>query len=137
CWVSTLQPYLKSGQILFCPSFDPKRTAYAVDREACDGDDSPGSGSQGFVPPAAYLSHYGIAVPLTFGSCAHEDAYARFPGSGWTNAYYPGLASGAPAFRADSVATIVDSSRTIIAADGLTVVRSDAPAVGTLLGCEG
>ena len=62
-WSSTIQPYLKNTQLLFCPSFNEQRTSTASDDIVCDGDGTPGSGAKarGELPPAKYLSHYGIA----------------------------------------------------------------------------
>ena len=37
CWVTLIQPYLKSRQVLFCPSFDEARLTQAMELPDCDG----------------------------------------------------------------------------------------------------
>ncbi len=137
-WTTTVQPYIKNRQVLFCPSFNPDKTAQAIDNPECDGNGTPGSGSAGFIPAAQYLSHYGITIKLTFGTCVPVDPYGYFEGSGWADAWYPGLGDGATkAFYTASLSSVMSLARTAYSGDSLTVVRSDAPAVGTLFGCEG
>ncbi len=135
-WTSTLQPYLKSSQVLFCPSFSETGTANAMDQADCDGDGTPGSGSAGFIPADVYLSHYAIGFHVTFngGQCDSTGGapYAHFAGSGWTNE------GGSYHFYAQHLGNVVDASRTAFVGDGLTCQahNDDGPLLGTLLGCE-
>jgi prepilin-type N-terminal cleavage/methylation domain-containing protein/prepilin-type processing-associated H-X9-DG protein len=135
-WTGTLQPYLKNKQIFFCPSFNEKETAKAMDQADCDGDGTPGSGSTGFIPADNYLAHYGIGFHLTFngGQCDTTGSapYAHFAGSGWT------AEGGTYHFYTDSMSNIVDVSRTAFVGDGLTIENNGggSPFVGILLGCE-
>src|SRR5271165_4113914 len=49
-WTNTLQPYMKSTGVLFCPSFSEAALAKAEDSANCDGNGTPGSYSTGRVP---------------------------------------------------------------------------------------
>jgi prepilin-type processing-associated H-X9-DG protein len=135
-WTSTIQPYLKNKQILFCPSFNEKDTEKAMDQADCDGDGTPGSGSAGFIPADVYYSHYGIGFRLTLngGQCDTTGAapYAHFPGSGWTGE------GGVYHFYNQTLGNIVDVSRTAFIGDGLTIMDKNGghPFVGQLIGCE-
>jgi prepilin-type N-terminal cleavage/methylation domain-containing protein/prepilin-type processing-associated H-X9-DG protein len=135
-WTSTLQPYLKSKAVLFCPSFNALETAKAMDQADCDGDGTPGSGSSGLVPADVYMSHYGIGYHLTFngGQCDTTGGapYAHFPGSCWTTE------GGVYHFYVQTLGNIVDSSRTAFVGDGLTLQNHDegGPFVANAVGCE-
>jgi prepilin-type N-terminal cleavage/methylation domain-containing protein/prepilin-type processing-associated H-X9-DG protein len=135
-WTSTLQPYLKSKQILFCPSFSEPDTARAMDQADCDGDGSPGSGSAGIIPADTYFSHYGLAFHGTYneGMCdtVGNSPYANFPGSGWTGE------GGAYHFYNQSLSSIKETARTAFVSDGLTFQShtEEGPFVGELYGCE-
>ncbi len=135
-WTSTVQPYLKSSQVLFCPSFVVKDTAKAMDQADCDGDGSPGSGSTGFLPADNYYSHYGIRFHLIFNGDQCDTSggapYAHFAGSGWTGE------GGTYHFYTQTISNIVEASRTAFVGDGLTVEDNNGgdPFVGILLGCE-
>ncbi|MBI1757596.1 MAG: prepilin-type N-terminal cleavage/methylation domain-containing protein [Fimbriimonas ginsengisoli] len=78
---NTLQPYIKNRGILFCPSFAEANLMRAMDDAGCDGNGSPGSGSNisgdpnfPYVPGdvnyntngvvAGYGSHYGWPFQL-------------------------------------------------------------------------
>jgi prepilin-type N-terminal cleavage/methylation domain-containing protein/prepilin-type processing-associated H-X9-DG protein len=130
-WTNTLQPYLKSQQILFCPSFSETNLIRAMDRDDCDGVDPPGH--LGLVPPQdnKYLSHYGIAKNSVYwaGICDTTgfQPYANYPGSGWD---WEGN------WRTEALAGIVNPARTANIGDAATAVRNDAPVVYTKFGCE-
>lgn len=80
-WVNTFQPYVKSYDIMFCPSFDEGKLKSAMDSATCDGNGTAGSGWQlgspvGNLFPAdltipfgkkGYLSNYSIAFQSTSG----------------------------------------------------------------------
>jgi prepilin-type N-terminal cleavage/methylation domain-containing protein/prepilin-type processing-associated H-X9-DG protein len=134
-WTTTIQPYVKNTQILYCPSFSEARTAQAMDQSDCDGNGSPGSGSASWAPPGTttgplkngYLAHYGIAFHGVFGSCTQSDPHAYYPGTDY--AYQETLAS------------VVESARTANIGDSLTVVRISGASpgglrIGTAFGCE-
>ena len=135
-WTSTVQPYLKNKQLLFCPSFNEKETAKAMDQADCDGDGTPGSASAGFIPADVYFSHYGVGFHLTYngGQCDTDGSapYAHFAGSSWTGE------DGVYHFYTQSLSSIKDSSRTAFVGDGLTYQdhNDSGPFVGTVLGCE-
>ncbi len=135
-WTSTIQPYMKNKQIFFCPSFNEQETAKAMDQADCDGDGTPGSASDGFIPADKYYSHYAIGFHLVFngGQCdtVGDAPYAHFAGSGWTGE------GGIYHFYTQHLPEIVDVSRTAFVGDGLTYQHhnEDGPFVGTLLGCE-
>lgn len=136
-WTVTIQPYLKNGQVLFCPSFDLARTIQAMDQADCDGDGTPGSGSSGALPADKYFAHYGLAYHGVFnaGSCDTTGSapYAMFPGSGWTSE------GGTYHFFNQSLSSVVETARTANVGDGLTFQNHDAsgqPFLGALFGCE-
>jgi prepilin-type N-terminal cleavage/methylation domain-containing protein/prepilin-type processing-associated H-X9-DG protein len=131
-WTSTLQPYLKNKDILFCPSFNEKETAKAMDQADCDGDGTPGSGSTGYIPADKYFAHYGLGFHLVFNGDQCDTTgsapYAHFAGSGWT------AEGGVYHFYTQTLANIVDSSRTVFVGDGLTYESQSQ--LGNMLGCE-
>lgn len=135
-WTSTIQPYLKNSQVLFCPSYSEKETTKAMDQADCDGDGSPGSASAGFLPADTTFSDYGIGFHLTFngGECDTTGGapYAHFAGSAWTSE------GGVYHFFTQSLSSVVESSRTAFVGDGLTIEdKNDGdPFVGILMGCE-
>jgi len=135
-WTTTVQPYLKNSQVFFCPSFNEANIANAMDQADCDGDGTPGSGSEGFIPADIYFAHYGIGFPVIFngGQCDTTGGapYAHFAGSGWTNE------GGTYHYYQQSLSNIVDVSRTAFVGDGLTaqVHNGGGPVLGTLMGCE-
>jgi len=139
-WTSLLQPFLKSKDVLFCPSYSEQKTSDASDAYACDGSDTPGSGAiaAGDFPPKSYLSHYGLARHAVFGSldtatCAPLNAgaypYSNYPGSGYDDAM--------TSFQNLSLAQIAAPSRTANISDAYTVVNAVNSAVVTKFGCEG
>src|SRR5690349_23896691 len=68
-WTTTLQPYLKSTQVLNCPSYTDSNLKMAMDQADCDGDGTPGSGVANLdlvVPVDVYVSHYGLAQRATY-----------------------------------------------------------------------
>ena len=135
-WTSTLQPYLKSANVLFCPSFLDAATANAMDQADCDGDGTAGSGSAGFVPADIYYAHYGIGFHLIFNGDQCDTTggapYAHFAGSGWTTE------GGVYHFYSQHIGEIVDITRTAFVGDGLTYRQhnADGSFLGTALGCE-
>lgn len=135
-WTSTLQPYLKSTQVLNCPSFDEANTAKAMDQADCDGDGTPGSGSAGFVPSDTYFSHYSIGFHATYnaGQCDTTGAapYANYAGAGWTSE------TGTYQFAGLALSSVKETSRTTFVSDGLTFEFHFGPShyLGELFGCE-
>ena len=79
-WTTTIQPYMKSTDMLYCPSFSESALEKAMDLANCDGTGAAGSGyigagagGQNLLPPYAgltgnpgkggYLSHYAVEFP--------------------------------------------------------------------------
>src|SRR5258708_27384968 len=82
-WHVTIQPYIKSQQILLaCPSFDLAKHGRGMDQADCDGDGTPGSAS-GYLSGATVFSHYGITFAVHGGSCTPDAPYFSFAGSSW------------------------------------------------------
>lgn len=141
-WVTSLMPYMKSRQIMFCPSFSPANIGKAMDQADCDGNGSPGSGSAGYIPPntakpntgggAGYISHYGIAFALKGGTGTQADPYYDFPGSGWLI----DPTSGKYTYSARTLASIVEPARSTNISDGVTVYLTSIDRIGTAMGCE-
>ncbi len=135
-WTTTIQPYVKNSQILFCPSFSEENTEKAMDQADCDGDGTPGSGSGGFLPADVNLSHYAIGFHVSFngGQCDNSGAapYAHFAGSGWTRE------GGTYHYYQQSLSEVVNVSRTVFVGDGLTCQTHNpgGSLLGILLGCE-
>lgn len=139
-WTNTLQPYLKSTQILFCPSYTDNNLKTAMDQADCDGDGTPGSGTTNLdlvVPLDTYYAHYGLAQRATYnaGMCDTEGSapYVNYPGSGWTRD------GGVYHFQAESLTQVNEPARTAYVGDGLTFQGRDNEGdqfVGTMFGCE-
>lgn len=151
-WTNTLQPYLKSTRVLFCPSYSEQQTSDASDAATCDGNGTPGSGAKtnGIqvsgtttpdFPPQQYLSNYGIARYDTYGSLdpascyplvAGNYPYTAYPGAGYD--YYAG--SPFP-YKDFALSQIQAPARTANISDAYTVVNSGNVSVATRFGCEG
>jgi prepilin-type N-terminal cleavage/methylation domain-containing protein/prepilin-type processing-associated H-X9-DG protein len=130
-WTTTIQPYLKNQQLLFCPSFNAALTANAMNQPDCDGAGS----SSGWVPPNTtggfhndgYLAHYGIAFHNVGGSCTQSDPHVYYPGT--DNTYN------------ETLAGIVSTARTANIGDSFTIIRGSNLSPGglrisTAFGCE-
>ena len=131
-WTNTIQPYLKNQQVLFCPSYDAQKMADAMDQDDCDG---PGS-SAFFMPPDKKFSDYGLSTHGVWNTgCDTTGAapYVNYAGSAWTSD------GGTYHFFGQTMASIVDASRTATVGDGLTFQKT-APGAGTfvatMFGCE-
>lgn len=134
-WTTTIQPYLKNTQLLYCPSFSGPATAMAMDQADCDGNGTTGSASTGWIPPNTtygdhkdgYLAHYGIAFHLVGTGCTQSSPSVYYPGT--DNTYNETLAS------------VVSPARTANIGDSFTVVRNSSASPGgirisTAFGCE-
>ena len=153
-WVNILQPYIKSKQMMFCPSFSEAALSKSSDSAVCDGDDSANSGlkAKGELPPGAnppgisaallegvkagYLAHYGIARRLKGGSMDNADcaksgrfAYYNFAGSGYD------VDSGK--WEQLSLAAVVAPANTANVTDDMTAISADYTRVASHVGCEG
>jgi len=138
-WVTTISPYVKSTQLLFCPSFSEGNLAKAMDDAACDGDGSPGSGSSSTLPPkdGKYLSHYGIAKHAVYWSCdpgtnSETSPYANYPGSGWTFNYDTSNYE----YKTQGLSEVVEVARTANIGDAFTAINKDGTRVVAKFGCE-
>lgn len=132
-WVTTIQPYSKNKDMLFCPSFSEDNLKKAMDDSACDGNGTPGSGWTGTIPPSTgkYLSNYGIAKQAIYydcGSSTESTPYANYPGSGWdwTDSVW----------QTTNLTQVVETARTANIGDAFTAVSNDGLSVITKFGCE-
>jgi prepilin-type N-terminal cleavage/methylation domain-containing protein len=141
-WTNTIQPYTKSTNLLFDPSFSEANQQKAMDDAACDGDGSSGSGWTGTLPPYKnqYLSHYGIAKHSIYWSCdpgtnSETQPYANYPGSGWGTLYDN---NGNPylEYSTTNLSSIVEVARTANIGDAFTAINAGNTLVVTKFGCE-
>ncbi|HLV80655.1 MAG TPA: DUF1559 domain-containing protein [Chthonomonadaceae bacterium] len=162
CWVNLIQPYLKSKQLLFCPSFNAQTTQNAADQSLCDGDNSAYSGHPGelYVAPGVensasnILSHYGISRNAVFGTTVagqcypqnpNQYPYTHYAGSGWeidqnnsTTTTYDTLSLAA--VNAPVKTAIIGDSWTVVAGGftgATTGTITPAGLVRSRFGCEG
>ncbi len=107
-WTTTVQPYMKSTDMLFCPSFSEDKLKNAMDNAYCDGNGTAGSAwtiAPGGLLPASvgnffptdtsvanlasagrngYLSHYTVSFALkciTTGFCIYGGFAGGTPGA--------------------------------------------------------
>ena len=125
-WFTTIQAYIKSKQILLCPSFVLSKTAKAMAEPDCDG--SADGWLQNPTPTTIY-SNYGIAFATSFGSCVQSDPYAHYPGSGVSTPSDTNYTN-------TSLAAIVSPARTANIGDSFTIWRTTTNRIGTAFGCE-
>ena len=131
-WTTTIQPYVKNTQVLFCPSFGVNKTAQAMDQADCDGDGTPGSGSTAWLTnpaPLKYYAHYGIAFNAinAGGGSSPNNPYYNYPGTGFNSS---GVLVPNP------LSAIVNSARTANIGDSFTIQRATTGKPGTAFGCE-
>lgn len=138
-WINTLQPYTKSKDLLFNPSFSESnlkkamlyknKQGYAV----CDGE------TEADILPilpkdGKYLSHYGIARHVVWWTdCAGSSVdapYANYPGSGWTND------NGKFTWQTITTTQVAEVARTANIGDAYTAINRDQTRVVTKFGCE-
>ncbi len=142
-WTSLLQPYLKSKDLLFCPSYSEQKASAASDSSLCDGDGTPGSGALagGDFPPKSYLSHYGMAKNAVYGSLNPAQCYPNVTGPNiFPYTHYPGSgyeSGGDTNFVNLALAQIDTPARTSNIADSYTIVNKAGDKVITRFGCEG
>ena len=147
-YMGMLQPYVKNRQIFFDPGYNE-----ANRRRAMENQNPPGSGnydcdgansSAGWVPPARYMSHYGISFFARWGAGTQADPYYAFPGAGSCK---PGgcAAGGAGCLNGMNTLNMAALSRpaqTTNIGDGVGVVLLGPPhpaagvGIGTTHGCE-
>lgn len=131
-WTSLIQPYLKNQQVLFCPSYDIAKLQDAMQQPDC-GDDV-----TFFLPPDKTFSHYGLSSHAVWNAgcdTVGDAPYISYAGSAWTT---DGGASPYHFF-AQSLASIVQTSRTAAIGDGLTFQRTNSMAgtfMASMIGCE-
>lgn len=121
-WTSTIQPYIKNTQVLFCPSFDESKTALAMNDNDCDGPGAADGWILNNTSNPKYLAHYGIAFQLTGGGCTQSNPYVAYPGSTWNYT--------------QTLASIVQPARTANIGDSFTIIRRNNSWVSTAFGCE-
>src|SRR5437773_1066361 len=109
CWVTLIQPYLKSRQVLFCPSFDEARLTQAMELPDCDGPGSAADYTYGNTSNPKFLAHYAIALHNIDVGCARTDPHQAMAGSDWKYTQH--------------LAAIVEPARTALVGDSMTVIR--------------
>lgn len=163
-WTTTIQPYMKSTDMLFCPSFSEANLEKAMDQANCDGTGAAGSGWQiggsvgNFFPTnsstgagkSGYLSNYSVEFAANVGG--NGCIYGGLSGAiGTINCpYYNQAASGwlyASATATDMTwqntteTSVVETARTMYIGEGTTQLytrkSSGLPRVLIALGCEG
>jgi prepilin-type processing-associated H-X9-DG protein len=75
-WTQVLTPYLKSTQVLYCPSYNERIYAANASHPSCDGPLLPGS-----LPASYYYAHYGIADQGVYGGCVTGNPRVAPPGN--------------------------------------------------------
>jgi len=134
-WTTTIQPYLKSTQILNSPGFSEANLKKAMLQDDCDGTDVDYVNS--LLPSdGKYLSHYGIAKAAQYWSCNPEEnsetqPYAKYPGSGWRDLY-----DGTYTYETLNLGSVVETARTANIGDAYTAINRDRTDVVTKFGCE-
>lgn len=158
-WVNLIQPYVKSKQVLFCPSFNATKTQKAADAPLCDGNGSANTGHPGELfdgsgkqnTTANILSHYGISRNATFGSTdpatcyplgSQPYPYTHYAGSGLeldTNSLQTTgnfVSLGMSAVIAPASTAIVGEAWTVVT-EGGTNAEVASGLVRSRFGCEG
>ncbi len=161
-WCGLIQPYLKNGLntslsavdvggpkivnqdavgVMKCPSWNEATFARSMDDADCDGNGTPGSGSQGWMPPVFVQANYGIAFNVTCevsnGCGSVTSPVYAFPGAGPVfNSTYTAEVS----FTTLSLAAIVEPARNANIGDGftgeITGNSTFPPGPGITFGCE-
>jgi prepilin-type N-terminal cleavage/methylation domain-containing protein/prepilin-type processing-associated H-X9-DG protein len=119
----------------FCPDWNPTTFAASMDSATCDGNGTPGSASNGWMPPTAVLANYGIAFNVSCESLANgcgtraNPAYS-FPGAGPNAAPTP--------FTNFAIAQVQSPANTTNIGDGFTgfIPYGGSPQIGITFGCE-
>ncbi len=135
-WTTTIQPYIKSTQVLFCPSYNASNTARSLDAADCQGNGTPGSYSASRIPPLTtygpkhdgFLANYGVALRFVGGNCTQNSPHAYYPGSSFNYQ--------------ESLAAVVSPARTAIIGDAYTLIFHSSASPGGLresagFGCDG
>jgi len=150
-WTTTIQPYVKSIQILKCPTFNALTTQKSADRSICDGDGTPFSGHPGELFSAAgvqnkdanILSHYGISRNAIFGTLDPSQCfpfnqnsfpYTHYAGSGWEIDQNNSTTSN---YTTTNLSQVSQTATTANIGDSWTVVTMDTGVVRSRFGCEG
>jgi len=139
-WTKNIQQYLKSNDILFCPSFT-EATQIKAEIERCYGRTTT---LNNLLPPnkeyggrEGYFAHYGIGrgqIPAS--SCAPRNRPLQaYAGSGWTTD--PNVTGSPLQWVNRAMTEVVEPARNAIAGDAYTAVRKDKSRVSVMFGCEG
>jgi len=75
-WTQLLQPYLRSEQVVYCPSFNEEVYVANVTHPSCDGPET-----QQLFPARFYYSHFGIAPDGFAGACTSDQPRLAPPGN--------------------------------------------------------
>lgn len=156
-WTTTIQPYLKSSDMLFCPSFNETSLKAAMDAYTCDGTGAAGSawdknvnsGLAASLFPAdtstgagrnGYLAHYGVsgaqrlinpAYCIYYGLLGTMGSincpYYNFGGSGWLYASPADFAANHQTFQNLRDSAVTDASRSLFMGEGATFLYSLGP----------
>lgn len=136
-WVNNIQPYSKSTNLLFCPSFSDSTLKRAMADSACDGDGSANGFDQNLLPSdGKYLANYGIAKNAQYWSCdpsqnSETQPYAHYAGSGYATDW-----NGNTTTQWLGLSSVVEVARTANIGDAYTALSKDKTYVVTKFGCE-
>ena len=150
-WTTTIQPYMKSTDMLFCPSFSEEKLKQAMDQSNCDGNGTAGSGwysagtASHFFPAntftgagkQGYLSNYSVEFAQTligtafciFGGLSGAVNSINCPhyanaGSGWLYASAADYAASHQSFQNLSETAVVEPARTMYMGEGTSQMYS-------------
>jgi prepilin-type N-terminal cleavage/methylation domain-containing protein/prepilin-type processing-associated H-X9-DG protein len=121
-WTQLIRPYLKSEQVLYCPSFDEQVWLENAAAPSCDG-----PWVRRLIPARSYYSHFGLAAwpaPGVLGECTAQWPRAAVAGN------FPGVL---PVKR---LAQVVRPAETAILQDNATF-EPRGGGIAYFFGCEG
>jgi prepilin-type N-terminal cleavage/methylation domain-containing protein/prepilin-type processing-associated H-X9-DG protein len=119
-WAQLIQPYLRSEQVLYCPSFNAGDYVANVTDPSCDGPDA-----QPLFPARYYYSHFGIAPDGFAGACTSDQPRLAPPGNYGTS----------PSMK--TLAQVSRPAETAILQDNATFQSGSLSALIHPFGCEG
>jgi type II secretory pathway pseudopilin PulG len=119
-WTQLLQPYLKNGQVLYCPSFNESVYIENAAHPSCDG-----PSIRRFFPARFYYSHYGLAFNAVGGACTPDFPRTAYPGNGFNGSGQHTLAQ------------VVRPAETAVLMDNATFESGTSSNLLVVFGCEG
>jgi prepilin-type N-terminal cleavage/methylation domain-containing protein/prepilin-type processing-associated H-X9-DG protein len=118
-WSQLIQPYLKSSQVLYCPSFNEQVFVQNATHPSCDG-----PGIRSLFPARFYYSHFGYVSDVIFGSCTPGSPRQTWAGN---------EPSGLPM---KTLAQVVRPAETAILQDNATLQFGARAEIAHWFGCE-